>query len=484
MILTQPIYIGVHEVTQSDYEKVMGRNPSYFAATGGGKEAIAGLETTGHPVEQVTWNDAAEFCEKLSQKEKLKPFYFRSAKTETAALLSGNGYRLPTEAECEFATHSGATTRFWIGDTDKELATSDWFAGNSGGRTHNVGELRANPYGLYDLHGNVWEWVKDYWEQDYYKTSEFEPPINPNGPSAGSQRVYRGGSWNYPASDARGSFRAFSDPAKHNIYTGFRVALSADAVKEFLKREQTSASAAQTSPTFENPEFMLWQKSVAELPAEKQVKAVAMKLAELNPGFDGTAKWRIEDQVVKMLKIPTESVSNITPVQALKGLTELQVFAGSPGTGRLSDLSPVRGLKLTKLHCDRNPQITDLSPLKGMPLVTLQCDHTAVSDLSSLVGSPLEYLNCNYTPLHDLTPLSGLPLTSLYCCYTCFEELSPLRDTQLLTLAIEGTKVTELSPIQHCPLSNLWCGNTRIANLALLQGDETDVSEDRGDADF
>jgi formylglycine-generating enzyme required for sulfatase activity len=97
VILTQPIYLGVHEVTQGQYEQVMGRNPSHFAPMGTFKDAVAGMDTTSHPVETVSWNDAAEFCAKLSQQEQLKPFYLRAG--ETLMMLEGTGYRLPTEAE-------------------------------------------------------------------------------------------------------------------------------------------------------------------------------------------------------------------------------------------------------------------------------------------------------------------------------------------------------------------------------------------------
>ncbi len=154
VVLTQPVYVGVTEVTQSQYEQVMGNNPSHFSATGEGKEKVASLETGNHPVEMVSWNDAAEFCAKLSQQEELKPFYFRSGETVTP--LDGNGYRLPTEAEWESACRAGTTTRFWSGDADQDLISVGWFASNSGGRTHAVGELKANPFGLCNIHGNVW----------------------------------------------------------------------------------------------------------------------------------------------------------------------------------------------------------------------------------------------------------------------------------------------------------------------------------------
>ena len=111
VILTQPIYVGVTEVTQAQYQHVMGTNPSHFSTTGAAKNAFVGLETSNHPVEMVNWNDAAEFCAKLSRLEQRKPFYFRIGQTTTS--LEGTGYRLPTEAEWEFACRAGTTTQFW-----------------------------------------------------------------------------------------------------------------------------------------------------------------------------------------------------------------------------------------------------------------------------------------------------------------------------------------------------------------------------------
>ena len=234
VIRTQPIYLGVHEVTQADYEKVMGKNPSHFAAMGPGKDQVAGMDTTSHPVETVSWNDAAEFCAKLSQQEKLKPFYLRAGETITP--LDGSGYRLPTEAEWECACRAGTSTKYWTGDKDEELVRAGWFSTNSGGRTHAVEELKVNPFGLYDIHGNVWEWVQDWWEPTYYGQFQGKPSLDPNGPSpAGSQRVLRGGDWYRAASCCRASGRLASAPAHCHSRIGFRVSLVVDAVRQSLK---------------------------------------------------------------------------------------------------------------------------------------------------------------------------------------------------------------------------------------------------------
>jgi formylglycine-generating enzyme required for sulfatase activity len=231
VILTQPIYLGVHEVTQAEYEKVMGVNPSHFAPLGMGQEAVVGLKTTEHPVEMVSWNDAAEFSARLSKQENLKPFYFREG--DTIAPLDGTGYRLPSEAEWEFACRAGTPTKYWIGDKDEDLVRAGWFRGNSGGRTHAAGELKANPFGLADIHGNVWEWVQDGWDAAFDGQSQDKPAINPSVPFyACSQRVLRGGHWQDSALNCRSSNRLANVPTNLNLNLGFRLSLDVDSVKQ------------------------------------------------------------------------------------------------------------------------------------------------------------------------------------------------------------------------------------------------------------
>ncbi|QDU35982.1 Serine/threonine-protein kinase PknB [Maioricimonas rarisocia] len=241
VVLTQPLYVSTTQVTQSQYEQVMGTNPSHFSATGEGKELVANLETGNHPVEMVSWNDAAEFCAKLSQQEQLKPFYFRSDQTVTP--LDGTGYRLPTEAEWESACRAGTTTRFWSGDEDQNLVSAGWFGSNSGGRTHAAGELKANPFGLSDVHGNVWEWVQDSWDPAFYGKFEEDAAINPF--SAGSRRVFRGGGWDCSPSLCRSSIRLADHPSDRYNVIGFRVALAAEAVKGLLSDAPVSRSTSQ-----------------------------------------------------------------------------------------------------------------------------------------------------------------------------------------------------------------------------------------------
>ncbi|HVC98201.1 MAG TPA: SUMF1/EgtB/PvdO family nonheme iron enzyme, partial [Pirellulales bacterium] len=241
VVLTQPIYLGVHEVTQKEYEAVVGKNPSYFAKTGLGAQwvdKVPDLDTAAHPVEDVSWNDAAEFCAELSKQEELKPFYFRAG--ETATPLKGAGYRFPTEAEWKFACRAGSTTRFWSGDREQDLVGAGWFRANSGGITHEVEELASNPFGLFDVHGNVWEWVEDSWEPTYYAQFQKTPAVDPTGPpSAGSLRLIRGGSWLNAASQCQSDRYAYPTSTRA-AHVGFRVLLPVAAVKNALSRRPST----------------------------------------------------------------------------------------------------------------------------------------------------------------------------------------------------------------------------------------------------
>jgi formylglycine-generating enzyme required for sulfatase activity/serine/threonine protein kinase len=192
--LTQPFYIGVVEVTQSQYKRVMRTNPSEFN----------GLT---NPVEQVSWEDAMNFCRKLSELP--------------AEKKAGRVYRLPTEAEWEYACRAGTTTEFTFGDDESKIGDYAWFDLNSSSKTHPVGNKKPNAWGLFDMHGNVWEWCSD-WYDEYPKGFA----INPNGRQTGWARVVRGGSYRNVASLCRSAHRINDTPTQRFSYFGFRVALS------------------------------------------------------------------------------------------------------------------------------------------------------------------------------------------------------------------------------------------------------------------
>ncbi|HEV3255371.1 MAG TPA: protein kinase [Gemmataceae bacterium] len=178
-----------------------------------------------------------------------------------------------------------------------------------------------------------------------------------------------------------------------------------------------------------------WVTQVAALPAEKQADEVAAKLKKLNPDFNGWVQPpKIEDGVVTELQLVTDSVKDISPIQALKGLKRLTCTGSAPGKGQLADLEPLRGLNLTALVCGPNP-VSDLAPLKGMPLIFLSIPGTPVRDLSPLSDMPLLVVNCSATLVRDLSPLGGLEkLTFLDIADVPVEDLSPLRDLPLQTL--------------------------------------------------
>ena len=247
VILTQPFYLGVHEVRQKDFETVMGTNPSYYARTGPRPEFVAkvvGLDTTNFPVGGVRWNDAAEFCARLSEREKMTPVYSRAG--ETVTRREGAGYRLPTEAEWEFACRAGTTTNYWSGETDEDLASAGWSGQTSGGRAHQVGELQANPFGLFDTHGNAFEWVEDWWEPTYYKQFAEKPAINPCCPSSPTaQRVTRGGNERNFTYNCRSATRNAVGSWERNymFMYGFRVVLTVDAVKQAISKQGSDREA-------------------------------------------------------------------------------------------------------------------------------------------------------------------------------------------------------------------------------------------------
>ena len=181
--------MGKYEVTQSLWQVVMGSNPSKFK----GDDL---------PVEQVSWNDCQEFIGKLNG-------------------LTGKKFRLPTEAEWEYAARGGKKSRGYQYSGSSNISDVAWYDGNSGSKTHPVGKKQANELGIYDMSGNVWEWCQD-WYGSYVSTSQ----TNPSGANSGSYRVYRGGSWYNDAMRCRSSFRYPGGPGYRRDYLGLRLVLS------------------------------------------------------------------------------------------------------------------------------------------------------------------------------------------------------------------------------------------------------------------
>ncbi len=155
------------------------------------------------PVEQVSWNMVQDFIEKLNAKEK----------------DGGAQYRLPTEAEWEYAVRADTTTAYSFGDDPSQLSAYAWYTANAGRKTHTVGQLKPNAWGLYDMHGNVWEWVQDWYASDYYEQS---PSKDPQGPATGPYRVVRGGSFDDSPELLRSTHRFGVRPEGRGRFGGFR----------------------------------------------------------------------------------------------------------------------------------------------------------------------------------------------------------------------------------------------------------------------
>jgi formylglycine-generating enzyme required for sulfatase activity len=197
--ISRPFWMGKTEVTQAQYKQVMGDNPAHYQ----------GLE---NPMESVSWNDAVVFCRKLTARER-----------QAGRLPEGFEYMLPTGAQWEYACRAGSSTEYCFGDDADRLDEAAWYGENSGKQTHPVAQKKPNAWGLYDMHGNVWEWCRDWYEGGYLSAGVTDP----QGPDSGTARVLRGGCYLSLASCCRSAERLRGAPSVTGNVLGFRVCLSA-----------------------------------------------------------------------------------------------------------------------------------------------------------------------------------------------------------------------------------------------------------------
>lgn len=229
-VWVSPFYMDRFEVTQEQLRKFQLPDPSHF-------------KNPKNPAEQINWTDAALFCNERSLAEGLEPCYDEQT---WQCNFSANGYRLPTEAQWEYACRAGTSTKYSFGSIKQKLKVFAWFTESSSGKTHPVGQKKPNPWGLYDMHGNVAEWCNDLYCESYY---EHSPQKDPKGPVNGKERVIRGGAWSSNADSCRSSYRA-SDPSINDTCLasdaiGFRCVRNAPGN---ASTQPTEASGGRTQP--------------------------------------------------------------------------------------------------------------------------------------------------------------------------------------------------------------------------------------------
>ncbi len=456
--ITQPFYLGATEVTVGQFRQFVDEEAYQV---GDGRWRNPGFDQTDqHPVVFVSWNNAVDFCKWLSKKE-------------------GKEYRLPTEAEWEYSCRAGkAGSRYCFGDDDAQLENYTWFDQNSGGGTHPVGKKKPNAWGLYDMHGNAWEWCQDNYDPDYYKNSPVKDP--PGG--AGGARAGRGGGWLHGPVLCRSAFRGYLGPDDH-IGSGFRVLLVSPPAGALTESVAKNKPAVQAIAPFTDADV----QRIAALPAPQQVEEVRKELMRRNPGFDGKMETKIEGGIVTEFKIVTDKVTDIAPIRVFDGLRALECTGtrtNNEPNGQLADLTPLKDMNLsaltylvlwnTKVGDSGMAYFKDCNGLTGLGL-----NYTNVSDAGlvhfknckGLMRLGLEHTKVSDAGLANFKECKNLILLWLADAQVGDEGMAHFQECKaLIDLNLAGTKVSDvgLAHFKDCKnLKHLYLDRTQVSDAGL-----------------
>ena len=432
--ITKPFYLGEQAVTQEEYQRVMGTNPSDYSATGHHKDEVRGQDTKRLPVENVSWDHAAEFGRKLSEMP------------EEKALR--RIYRLPSEAQWEYACRAGTTGRWYFSpasavrtpreekkNEEKMLSDYGWFDGNSGGRTHAVGRKQPSPWGLYDMYGNVWQWCQDWYDQEYYAEL---PADDPAGPLVGLNRVCRGGNCRDSARGCRSAVRNSIPQGHESFGVGFRVSVPLPDKMPQADRERHAA------------EWVLKLGGTLKISVNgREIEVKALK--ELpNEQFVVVEIWLTGNEAVT-----SESLENLAGLTSLRSLGLLYTKAAGSGLRRLKGLKGLRTLELSPVADDQLVYLSDLTGLKALNFLDSQITDAGLDQLKEF--NQLENLNLWGNPvtgigLSGLTKLKTLSLTGPQVTDDSLRGLSALKSLENLTLrgtSIKGPGLEHLSGLDN-----------------------------------
>jgi hypothetical protein len=398
---------------------------------------VAGLDTANFPVEFLSWHDAVQFCNRLNEREQRSNRHL----TTMPPTLSdtGTGYRLPTEAEWEFACRAGTTSRYWTGHEVDSVLKAGWFQVNDGGRTHAVGELLANPFGLFDVHGNAWEWTADGWNESWYQQFAEKLAVNPVCPLTDQPvAMMKAGTWPAFEHFCRAASRIPWPCDARNSLQGMRVSLPVEAVQESLKVSGSYSTASETLA-----EYYARNRQAAE-----RALAVDGNSSEVLVEIPQPFEWR---RITAGQKLPQEpfvirqwSVKNATKVSN----RDLDVLAG------LRHVLNLNVMAKSGLDAGCVPRIGAVrSSLKELAIghITLK-----TSDLSKLPEMPhVHFLWISAEQVNDewrfLTKFPAIRAISLYG--SPIPDLLPLREAKhlrrlLITTWGTAPDLTQIHEIQ------------------------------------